>query len=76
MKNPRCGVAFVLVASTLLPRAVRPQSVEQGIQLFDAKKYVEARQVLLLHGESDASAAFYLGRIEMQNDDGAKRSSP
>jgi tetratricopeptide (TPR) repeat protein len=72
MKNPRYVVAFVLVASTLLPRAVRPQSVEQGIQLFDAKKYVEAREVLLLHGQGDASAAFYLGRIEMENGDGAQ----
>ena len=72
MKNPRRLVAFALVASTLLPLAVRAQSVEQGIQLFDAKKYVEAREVLLLHGQGDASAAFYLGRIEMENGDGAK----
>lgn len=71
MRNPRQVVAFALVAFTLLPHTLRAQSVEQGIQLFDAKKYVDARQVLLLHGESDARAAFYLGRIEMQNDDGA-----
>jgi tetratricopeptide (TPR) repeat protein len=72
MKNPCRLVAFALVASTLLPLAVRAQSVEQGIQLFDAKKYVEAREVLLIHGQGDASAAFYLGRIEMENGDGAK----
>jgi tetratricopeptide (TPR) repeat protein len=72
MKNPRRVVAFALVASTLLPLALRAQSVEQGIQLFEAKKYVEAREVLLLHGQGDASAAFYLGRIEMENGDGAQ----
>jgi tetratricopeptide (TPR) repeat protein len=72
MKKPRHVVAFALVASALLPLALRAQSVEQGIQLFEAKKYVEAREVLLLHGQGDASAAFYLGRIEMENGDGAK----
>jgi len=72
MKNPLHAAAFVLVASTLLPLALRAQSVEQGIQLFDAKKYVEAREVLLLHGQGDVRAAFYLGRIEMENGDGAK----
>ena len=63
----RQAVAFALVAFTLLPLALWAQSVEQGIQLFDAKKYVEAREVLLVHGQGDASAAFYLGRIEMEN---------
>ena len=71
MKKPRHVLAFALVVSTI-PLALRAQSVEQGIQLFAAKKYVEAREVLLLHGQGDASAAFYLGRIEMENGDGAK----
>jgi tetratricopeptide (TPR) repeat protein len=72
MKAARQVVAFALVALTLLPLVLRAQSVERGIQLFDAKKYVEAREVLLLHGQEDANAAFYLGRIEMENGDGAK----
>jgi tetratricopeptide (TPR) repeat protein len=61
-----------LVAFTLLAIPLGAQSVEQGIQLFDARKYVEARAVLLPHGEGDASAAYYLGRIEMGNDDPVK----
>jgi tetratricopeptide (TPR) repeat protein len=31
--------------------------------------YADARAVLLPHGGSDANAAYYLGRIEMQDDD-------
>jgi tetratricopeptide (TPR) repeat protein len=72
MKNPLQAAAFVLIAVTWFAPPLWAQSVEQGIQLFDAKKYVEAREVLLLHGQGDANAAFYLGRIEMENGDGAK----
>jgi tetratricopeptide (TPR) repeat protein len=61
-----------LVAFTLLAIPLGAQSVEQGIQLFEARKHVEARAVLLPHGEANASAAYYLGRIEMGNDDPGK----
>lgn len=64
--------ACVLVASTLVAPPLRAQSVEQGIQLFDERKYAAARAVLLPHGENDASAAYYLGRIEMGKDDAGK----
>jgi tetratricopeptide (TPR) repeat protein len=59
--------AFLFVAITL-----QAQSVEQGIQLFQAKKYAEAQTVLLPQGQTDATAAFYLGRIEMENNDADK----
>jgi tetratricopeptide (TPR) repeat protein len=72
MKHILQAAAFVLVALTWLALPMRAQSVEQGIRLFDARKYVEARVVLLPHGERDASAAYYLGRIEMQDDDAGK----
>jgi tetratricopeptide (TPR) repeat protein len=62
----------MVIAFTLLALPLRAQSVEQGIQLFEARKYVEARAVLLPHGEGNASAAYYLGRIEMANDDPGK----
>ncbi|HET6760966.1 MAG TPA: tetratricopeptide repeat protein [Gemmatimonadaceae bacterium] len=63
---------FALFAAMLFSVPLRAQSIEQGIQLFDARKYAEARAVLLSHGGSDARAAYYLGRIEMQDDDADK----
>jgi tetratricopeptide (TPR) repeat protein len=64
--------AFVLIAFTLLALPIYAQSVEQGIQLFDDRKYPEAKAVLLPYGERDARAAYYLGRIEMGSDDAGK----
>jgi tetratricopeptide (TPR) repeat protein len=72
MKHPLQFGAFTLLASILLAVPLRAQSVEQGIQLYDSRKYADARAVLLPHGGSDASAAYYLGRIEMQDDDADK----
>jgi tetratricopeptide (TPR) repeat protein len=69
MKHRLLTAAFVVPMFALLAIPLRAQSVEQGIQLFNARKYVEARAVLLPHGQTDASAAFYLGRIEMENND-------
>jgi tetratricopeptide (TPR) repeat protein len=64
--------AVFLLTSTLFPAPLRAQSVEQGIQLFEARKYPDARAILLPHGEGDARAAYYLGRIEMGSDDAGK----
>ena len=61
--------AFLFIAIPL-----RAQSVEQGVQLFNARKYAEAQVALLPQGETDATAAYYLGRIEMENDDSDKAS--
>jgi tetratricopeptide (TPR) repeat protein len=69
MKHRLLTAAFVLLAFVLLAIPLRAQSVEQGIQLFNARKYAEARAVLLSHGQTDASAASYLGRIELANND-------
>ena len=68
----RVRVAFVLVALPLLAPPLQAQSVEQGVKLFDARKYADARAILLPYGERDASAAYHLGRIEMGNDDAGK----
>ena len=64
--------AVLVLTSILLPAPLLAQSVEQGIQLFEARKYPDARAVLLPHGEGDARAAYYLGRIEMGSDDAGK----
>lgn len=48
------------------------QSVEQGVQLFNASKFAEAREALLPYGERDANAAYYLGRIELEGNDADK----
>src|SRR5687768_15530729 len=68
----RRTVTFVLVNFALLSTTLRAQSVEQGIQLFDARKYPEAKAVLSSHGERDARAAYYLGRIELGSDDAGR----
>jgi tetratricopeptide (TPR) repeat protein len=71
MKHLFRAAVFVLTFS-LLPALLRAQSVEQGIKLFEARKYPDARAALLPHGEGDARAAYYLGRIEMGSDDAGK----
>ena len=68
----RRTVTFVLVNFALVPATLRAQPVEQGIQLFDARKYPEAKAVLSPHGDKDARAAYYLGRIEMGSDDAGR----
>jgi len=64
--------ASAVFALALLTVPVQGQSVEQGIQLFNASKFGEARVALLPHGERDADAAFYLGRIELEGNDADK----
>ena len=65
-------VASGLFFLAVLAVPIRGQSVEQGIQLFNASKFGEARVALLPHGERDADAAFYLGRIELEGNDADK----
>lgn len=72
MKQLRRIAAFAFAAFTLFPVPLWAQSVEQGIQLFDARKYPEAKAVLSPHGDKDARAAYYLGRIEMGSDDAGR----
>jgi tetratricopeptide (TPR) repeat protein len=72
MKIPVQVAALAFVAFTSPSLQAQGQSVEQGIQLFDARNYAAAKTVLLPHAENDASAAYYLGRIEMGNDDPGK----
>jgi tetratricopeptide (TPR) repeat protein len=69
MKLRRYSVIFALLASALVAVSLRAQSVEAGVQLFNAKKFAEARVALLPHAQTDASAAYYLGRIELANND-------
>ena len=64
--------ASALFSLAVLADPIRGQSVEQGIQLFNASKFGEARVALLPHGERDADAAFYLGRIELEGNDADK----
>jgi len=72
MKHRLQAASFALFAFTLIAAPLRAQSVEQGIQLFDARKYAEAGVVLLPHGQRDASAAYHLGRIQMEIGDVGK----
>ncbi len=72
MKHRLPFAALALLASTLFAASLRAQSVEEGIRLFNAKKFAEARVALLPHGQTDASAAYYLGRIDLENDDADK----
>jgi tetratricopeptide (TPR) repeat protein len=72
MKHRPWTAAYTIFAFLFIGIPLRAQSVEQGIQLFNAKKYVEAQATLLPQGQTDATAAFYLGRIEMENNDSDK----
>ncbi len=69
MKHRLQFAGLALLASTFFAASVRAQSIEDGIQLFNAKKFAEARVALLPHGQTDASAAYHLGRIEFANND-------
>jgi tetratricopeptide (TPR) repeat protein len=47
------------------------QSVDQGVALYNSRKYAEAKAALLPFGEKDPVAAFHLGQISMgENEDG------
>ena len=72
MKHCLQAAASALFAFTLIAVPLRGQSIEQGVQLFNARKYLEAKAALLPYGQGDANAAFYLGRIEMENSDADK----
>jgi tetratricopeptide (TPR) repeat protein len=72
MKHRLWAAACALFASVFLAIPLQAQSVEQGVQLFKARKYAEAQAALLPQGQTDATAAFYLGRIEMDNNDSDK----
>jgi len=69
MKLRVLTAAFALSLLGLQAVPLQGQSIEQGIQLFNARKYAEARAALLPYGQTDAGAAFYLGRIELDNND-------
>ena len=62
-------IALVLAAASELS-AQTP--VERGKTLMDARKYPEAKTLLEPLGKSDATAAFYLGQIAMEQNDGGK----
>jgi tetratricopeptide (TPR) repeat protein len=49
--------------------------VQQGKALMDARKYAEAKVVLQPLGATDATAAFYLGQIAMEENDGANAAA-
>jgi len=53
----------------MLATPISGQSVERGIQIFNAGNYPEARAALLPFGERDPNAAFYLGKLEMEEND-------
>jgi tetratricopeptide (TPR) repeat protein len=71
ISRPKSAVS-ALFALSLLAVPLRGQSVEHGIRLFNDSKFGEARVALLPFGERDASAAYYLGRIELEGSDADK----
>ena len=69
VKHRLQAAASALFVFVLLAMPLRAQSVEHGVQLFNARKYLEAKAALLPFGQGDANAAYHLGRIEMENND-------
>lgn len=61
--------ALVFAAASLL-QAQTP--VERGKALIEARKYAEAKALLEPFGKTDAQAAFYMGQIAMEQNDGGK----
>lgn len=62
------AVSLLMIAGA---SQVSAQTVDEGIALFKAEKFAEAKAMLLPFGDRDPNAAFYLGQIEMGvNDDG------
>ncbi|HMJ18741.1 MAG TPA: tetratricopeptide repeat protein [Gemmatimonadaceae bacterium] len=72
MKHRLSTATCAIFAVFLAANPLRGQSVEQGVQLFNARKYAEAQAALLPQGQTDATAAYYLGRIEMEYGDSDK----
>ena len=72
MKHRVQAAASGFFALALIAVPIQAQSVEQGVQLFNARKYLEARAALLPYGQRDANAAYYLGRTEMEINDADK----
>ncbi len=72
MKHRLCTATCAILALLSIAIPLRAQSVEQGIQLFNARKYADAHAALLPQGQTDATAAFYLGRVEMEYSDSDK----
>jgi tetratricopeptide (TPR) repeat protein len=62
-----------LAGALLAPLALAAQSttsaVDQGVKLFEAKKYAEAKAQLAPAGKSSHVAAYYLGRIASEEND-------
>src|SRR4026208_1750518 len=74
MLNMKLGLQAVasVFALAVLAEPLHAQSVEQGVPPFNGRNSPAARAILLPYGERDAYAAYYLGRIEMENDDAGK----
>src|SRR5437762_3130982 len=58
-----------LISTALIASAASAQPIEHAKQLFDAAKYAEAKNELLAL-QSNAAAAYYLGRIATFDNDG------
>jgi tetratricopeptide (TPR) repeat protein len=72
MKLRLQAASLALFAVAVLVAPLPGQSIEQGVQFFNIRNYQDAKAILLPYGERDATAAYYLGRIEMENDEAGK----
>jgi tetratricopeptide (TPR) repeat protein len=66
----RTTLALLYFAAAASLAAQTP--TERGKTLLDSRKYSEARAVLEPLGKSDATAAFYLGQIAMEQNDAGR----
>ena len=65
-------IAFAVVISLSAPLGAQAPQLQQAKSLIDAHKYAEAKALLQPIGERDATAAFYLGQIFLEQNDAGR----
>ena len=68
----RTIIVIALSATSSISLAAQSATVLQGRQLFEAKKFSEARALVEPIGKTEAPAAFLLGRIALEQNDAKK----
>ena len=66
--HPKCRALMLLLVFVLCPMSTFAESeidLEKGVQLFEAKEYVKAKEIFtaIVKDSKNAEALYYLGRL-------------